>query len=180
MSRQTNFYAHPLDTVQLHSWLLNQFSGLTVIRTVVGRSDELEPVPASEALEGQERMFLVPVWGRGRLVREPYTEGWRAQAGQSLLRTRVSPVIEYCPPGWEETSRTARIGRLYWRYEGELTPEERRQLDRMFRWLRTQTVPLPPAKSFRIFPEAAVRAQILADWGSERPNPLFEGETPRT
>ena len=162
--------------MRLHEWLLGEFEDLTVIRTVVGRPDELEPVSAKQALGSPGTLFLVPMWGRDRLVLEPYTEGWRAEAGQRLLRTRVSPVIEYAPSAWDETSRAVRVGRLYWRYEGALTPEERRQLDRMFRWVRTQTVPWPQYNRFRIFPEAAVRAHVLVDWGSPAPNPLIKNE----
>jgi hypothetical protein len=175
MSRQSNFFAHSLDTEGLHAWLLSEFPELLVIPRIVGRPEELEPIPAITALSGKETMFLVPMWARGRVVLEQYAEGWRAEAGQSLLRQRVSPVIEYKPSVWNEVGRKVWLGRLYWQYGGEVAENERRQLDRMFRWIRSRTVPVPPHGTYRIFPEAAGTAHVLIGWDEvERVNPLLE------
>jgi hypothetical protein len=168
MSRQVNFFSAPSDAMELHAWLLREFPELSVIPTDRGLPHELRPVTAAEALQGRHTMYLVPAGAAGRVVLYPL------DGGRFVVDIDESPVIEYSPSLLTNEACTLLVGRLYWRFSGELSQEEQRKVDRMFRWVRSHTSPIPPDKRFRIFPHAAQNCRTL-DYGLgiKEPNPFL-------
>jgi hypothetical protein len=176
MSRQTNLYADRNDTLELHDWLERVFPGLTVIPTDRGSARDLKPIPPEEAwLRPGDMMFLVPQWAADKVVLRPLRVKSQSKHNGDLYCVGIleSPIIEYSPCIVDEATNSIVRGRLYWSGGGEVSPEENRQVDRMFRWVRTHTV--SAGWGHRVFEEAARNHRMLVydsfDMSKREPSP---------
>lgn len=173
MSRQTNFYAAPADTERIHQWLLSEFPGLTLVSQQRGPREHTVPVDASSpgAFWRYPVSCLIPVWAKPLIQVEDIGDRF---PGELVVTAQRSPIIEYHPCHWDETTSTVTRGRFYWAYNGEVSTEAQRQLDKLFRWVQRNTV-TAENMSFRFFPAAATNARYVRQnlTGSLRNNPLF-------
>lgn len=174
MSRQTNFYAAPTDTDHIHQWLLSEFPGLGLISQRKGPREDTVPIDASEpkAFWHYPVSLLVPVWARPLLYPEELSPDF---PNQFRVSCHSSPVIEYAPCHWDESTQTVTSSRFYWAYPKQLPDEAMRQIDKLFRWVPRNTVPVE-GPFFRFFPRAAQTARLVRDNLVDRPrtNPLFQ------
>lgn len=174
MSRQVNFYAAPADTEMIHRWLLSEFPSLTLVSQRKGPREHSVPIDASEpgAFWRYPVSCLIPLWARPLLHVRDLAPDF---PGQFSVSAKTSPVIEYCPCDWEEVTSTVTRSRFYWSYSGELPAEATSQLNKLFRWVRQNTVAVE-GPFFRFFPIAAQTARFARQhltWKPE-PNPLFQ------
>jgi hypothetical protein len=176
MSKQVNFFADPVDTTAFHSWLLKSYPYLRVIREDRGTPKELQPVPADEALNGPETMYLVVEWVYDNFCFSPLILDDRGtfDSERVVLDATVSPVVEYVPCRFDAVTNSVTGGRLYWYFCGELRSEQQAQIDRMLNWVRRHTI--PGGWRMRVF-EHAARNQRRLDlgYGTKVPSPPWPG-----
>jgi hypothetical protein len=174
MGRQTNFYAAPADTAQIHQWLLAEFPGLTIVSQRRGPRQHTVPIDASvpRAFWHYPVSLLIPVWAKPLLIIEDLSPEF---PDQFRLSCHSSPVIEYAPCHWDEASQTVTSSRFYWAYSGQLPPESTRQINQLLRWVQRNTVPVK-GPFFRFFPQAAQTARFAREHSNYRPkpNPLYQ------
>ena len=174
MSRQTSFYAAPADTEQIHQWLLSEFPGLSLVSQRRGPREHTVPIDASApgAFWRYPVSCLVPMWARPLIQVEDLNDRF---PGEFNVSAQNSPVIEYHPCHWEETTSTVTRSRFYWAYSGDLPVEATRQINKLFRWVQRNTVAVE-GPFWRFFPVAARTARFARQeltWKSEA-NPLLQ------
>ena len=115
---------------------------------------------------------LVPMWANPLIQVEDLGDRF---PGEFNVSAQNSPVIEYHPCHWEETTSTVTRSRFYWAYSGDLPVEATRQINKLFRWVQRNTVAVE-GPFWRFFPVAAQTARFARQeltWKSEA-NPLFQ------
>lgn len=177
MSRQVNFYAAPADTEAIHRWLLTEFPGLTLVSQKKGPREHTVPIDASEptAFWRYPVSCLIPVWAKPLACTEDLAPDF---PGQFIVTAQNSPVIEYSPCQWEDSTQTVTRSRFYWAYEGTIPKDGARQLNKLFRWVHESTIAVE-GPFWRFFPVAARTARFArqgSTWKPE-PNPLFQVES---
>jgi len=173
MSRQINFFTHPLDAPGLHAFLLKTLPGVRVLPQEGGPAHEmvLRP-PDLDAPDRVACLLLVPLWAWDRLVM------WDLPGGRLRVDQRASPVLEYKPRRYDPAANVVTSGRLYWSYEGAVEKEQERQLNRLFQWVRAHSIPTPFDRRWRIL-EHGSRNGCLLDYGfglPYQPSPPWRAE----
>jgi hypothetical protein len=161
MSRQINFLAGPEDLEQFHSWLMATFPEMS---TVPWKADSegarrvLSSAQTASSL-GHMSLVLVPSWAVDKLV-------FRPSGSKVTVDLYSSPVLEYSPPSVDDSSNSLKVGRIYWAFTDSLEPQQQRDIDSIFNWIRSRSTPKEAGSSFRIFP-SAMKFQILRGWAGE-------------
>src|SRR5262249_8842440 len=76
----------------------------------------------------------------------------------------LSPVMEYSRSILDEQQNILVVGRVYWAFGGSLNATERQDVDRIFRWIRYRTMPIPSDRRFRVFKRVCDNRRVL-DYG---------------
>lgn len=171
VSKQINFFANAVDTERIHDWLRREFPGLAVIRGNRGSLDELKSRVADDSLAYAEMLLLVPGWARERVV--PESAESERHPDLFAVDLHKNPAIEYSLCRSDSQGDSVWIGRFYWAYGGELAADERRQIDRLLRWVRTQSISHPVYKAVRLIKETAVTAAQLVFWSNQGTQPAL-------
>jgi hypothetical protein len=162
MSRQINFFAAPEDLAEFHRWLIDTFPDMyAVLRNAdrEGASDVL-PLARMPSSLGQASIALVPSWAVDKLV-------FRPPGSKVTVDLFASPVLEYESPRADEASDALKVGRVYWAYTGTLSPHQQRDIDAIFKWIRSRSKPTRKGSMFYVFPSAA-KYRVLRGWVGEK------------
>src|SRR5262249_34478102 len=138
------------DLARFHSWLLATFPDMSAVFYNANRADAADVRPLAAIVEslGREDICLVPAWAVDSLV-------FRPPGSKVTVDSFDSPVLEYSPPVAEERDQSLRVGRVYWGYTGTLESHQKRDVDSIFKWIRSHSVPHNKWRYLRMFPSAA-------------------------
>jgi hypothetical protein len=173
VSKQINFFAHPMDTQRFHDWLLCQYPGIVFIKGKRGPMSglSLSPLGHEAIMNSAGKLFLVFDWGKQSIVYDSLDDIY---PGDYVVDSHKSPVIEYSPSLLDEATKSLRVGRIYWAFKGSLPTEQHHEIRALFSWIRANSKPIPGDKVFRIFEFAAHHVRLLKPWaGPLETNPLY-------
>lgn len=166
MRQQINFFANALDESKLHARILEEFDELHAFEAVGGGWVKLPLCDARDSLSSTSNLMILPEIGDSPELPPP------GPNGLVRLGTSAQGVIEYRRCITDENSGILKAGRLFFQRNDGFSLEQIHRLNKLFNWIRRNTLPTPADRRFRVFKNAATSGLKL-DYGFG-----FQAESP--